>query len=142
MPTSPLSLGASSEDSFDIRVLMEPFPDTETSSPSSIPRGAGDEAGASHQTRKVENESWESSMRNRILRLERDNSPYLLDKAKGEYWADIKAGLSHASSLKEYNLLMEVENGDLEIREKKHHCFLRFKEVLAKNPDLAEQENG
>ncbi|KAK7405664.1 hypothetical protein VNO78_07249 [Psophocarpus tetragonolobus] len=73
------------EDSFEMRVLMEPFSETEmegTLARSSIPRVAGDEAGPSHQRSVVENASLESSMRNRIARLEQDNSPYLLDKGR------------------------------------------------------------
>ena len=130
------------EDSFEIGVLMEPFSDTEmggTSARSSIPRVAGDEAGPSHQGSVVENASLESSMRNRIARLEQDNSPYLLDKAKGEYWAHIKQELDHASSQREYSQLLECENRDLLIRERKHESFRLFNRVLAQTPALADQ---
>lgn len=130
------------EDSFEIGVLMEPFSETEmggTSARSSIPRVAGDEAGPSHQGSVVENASLESSMRNRIARLEQDNSPYLLDKAKGQYWAHIKQELDHASSQREYSQLLEFENRDLQIRERKHECFCLFNHVLAQNPALADQ---
>lgn len=130
------------EDSFEIGVLMEPFSETEmggTSAPSSIPRVAGDEAGPSHQGAVVKNASLESSMRNRIVRLEQDNSPYLLDKAKGDSWAHIKQELDHASSQREYSQLLEFENRDLQIRERKHECFRLFNHVLAQNPALADQ---
>ena len=68
----------------------------EPAAPPSIPRVAADEAGPSHP---VKNTSLESSMRNRIVRLEQDNSPYLLDKAKGDYWAQIRHELDHASGV-------------------------------------------
>lgn len=65
---------------------------------STIPRVGGDEAGPSHQGSVLsKNASLESSMQNRIAQLEQDNSPYLLDKAKGEYWAHIQNELDHAS---------------------------------------------
>ncbi|KAJ1406739.1 hypothetical protein SESBI_24851 [Sesbania bispinosa] len=118
-----------------------------TSARSSIPRVAGDEAGPSHQGRDeaghpgsvVPNASLESSMRNRIVRLEQDNSPYLLDKGKGEYWAHIKQELNHASSERKYNLLLDFENRDLQIRELKHECFSLFNHVLSQHPPLVDQ---
>jgi hypothetical protein len=127
------------ESSFEIRVLMEPFSDTEegTSARHSIPRVG--EAGPSHQGSVVKNASLEASMRNRIVRLELDNSPYLLDKAKGEYWALVKQELDHASSQREYNLLLEFESRDLQIRERKLECLNLFNLVLSQNPPLADQ---
>jgi hypothetical protein len=122
------------EDSFGIRVLMEPFSETEmegTSTHSSIPRV--DEAGLTH------NASLESSIRNRIIRLEQVESPYLLGKEKGMYWGDIKLELDQAPSQREYNRLLEFENVDLNIREKKTESFLLFKAVLGGNPALAGQ---
>ncbi|KAK7375864.1 hypothetical protein VNO78_35177 [Psophocarpus tetragonolobus] len=96
-----------------MRVLMEPFSETEmegTSARSSIPRVAGDEAGPSHQRSVVENASLESSMRNRIARLEQDNSPYLLDKGRGVYWAQLKEELKHASSQRDlFNRLLSQQ---------------------------------
>ncbi|KAC9268304.1 hypothetical protein E3N88_46070 [Mikania micrantha] len=105
-----------------------------TSSRSSIPRV--DEAGPPPL---VHNGSLESSMRNRIARLEQGESPYLLDKAKGKYWSDIKVALDHAPSQREYNWLLEFENRDLQIRELKHEALRLFQEVLAQNPALADQ---
>nr|QCQ81884.1 hypothetical protein [Ammopiptanthus mongolicus] len=137
-------MGGSSRDSgwtdFDLAVLAEPSSETEmegTSVNSSIPRG--DEAGPSHQESVVQDRSLESSLRNRIVRLERDNSPFLLDKAKGEYWAHIKTELDQAPSQDEYNRLLDFENRDLQIREKKHDCLSLFQQVLAHHPALAEQ---
>jgi hypothetical protein len=97
------------------------------------------EAGPSHQGSVVKNASLEASMRNRIVRLELDNSPYLLDKAKGEYWALVKQELDHASSQREYNLLLEFESRDLQIRERKLECLNLFNLVLSQNPPLADQ---
>lgn len=135
------------EDPFEIQVLTEPFSETEmegTSARSSIPRVAIDEAGPSHQGHEeaeppqkvVNNASLESSMRNRIVRLEQDNSPYLLDKAKGEYWTQIKQQLDHIHSQDEYNRFIEFENRDLQIRERKQECLRLFNHVLAKHPPL------
>jgi hypothetical protein len=125
------------EDSFGIQVLMEPFSETEmegTSARASIPRV--DEAGPPPL---LHNSSLESSMRNRIARLEGDSSPYLLDKAKGQYWGDIKVELDKAPSQREYNRLLDFENRDLHIREKKTESFRLFKAVLERNPTLADQ---
>ena len=137
------------EDSFSIGVLMEPFSETEmegTSVHSSVARDeAGpshqgrDEAGPSHEGRVVQNASLESSMRNRIVRLEQDDSPFLLDKAKGAYWSDIRLQLEHAPSQKEYNRLLEFENRDLLLREQKHEALRLFQGILEQNPPLADQ---
>ncbi|XP_054789301.1 uncharacterized mitochondrial protein AtMg01280-like [Prosopis cineraria] len=103
-------------------------------------QAGGDDAGPSRQGSGIKvNASFESSMRNRIACLERDNSPYLLDKAKGEYWAEIKDELNHTSSQREYNILLEFENRDLRIRELKHSCSSCFQQVLLRHPTLADQ---
>lgn len=81
------------EDSFEIDVLLE---ETETEGTSARSSVARDEAGPSRQDYVVVNQSFESSMQNRILRLEQDDSPYLLGKAKGTYWSDIRLQLEHA----------------------------------------------
>ena len=78
-------------------------------------------------------------MRNRIVRLEQDNSPYLLDKEKGEYWAQIKEELDHTCSQSEYNRQLEFENRDLCIRELKTSNFNLFKEVLSQHPPLIDK---
>ncbi|GKC65736.1 hypothetical protein Tco_1098334, partial [Tanacetum coccineum] len=82
------------EDSFEINVLLEELESKGTSASSS--GAARDEAGLPRQDYVVINRSFEASMRNRILRLEQDDSPYLLDKAKGTYWSDIRLMLEHA----------------------------------------------
>jgi hypothetical protein len=127
-------------------VLMEPFSETEMDSVrSSVAR---DEAGPSHQGRDeagpshavvVSNSSLESSMRNRIVRLEQDDCPFLLGKAKGAYWSEIKRALDHAPSQGEYNRLVSFENRDLMLRELKHEALRLFQGVLKQNPPLADQ---
>jgi len=136
--------GGSSRDSgwtnFDLDVLAEPFYETEmegTSVNSSIPRC--DEAGPSHQGSVVPNASLEASLHNRVQRLERDNSPFLLDKAKGDYWQNVKLGLEQAASQSEYNCLLDFESRDLQIRERRHNCLSIFQEVLSRHPSLAEE---
>jgi hypothetical protein len=111
--SSPADSSPGTEDSFEIEVLREPFPVTH-------------------------NIGFESSMRNRILAMENANSIFLLDKDRGVYWAEIKESLDNCSSQKEYNRLLEFENRDLQIRERKHECYSIFQEVLAQHPALAE----
>ena len=127
------------EDSFEMRVLLEPFSETEMEGTSVNPtRVAADEAGPSHQSAFVPNSSLESSLRNRIVRLENERSIFLLDKEKGGYWNDIKGALDQAPSQREYNRLLEFENRDLQIRERKHSCYSLFQQVLSENPLLEE----
>ncbi|KAG8362768.1 hypothetical protein BUALT_BualtUnG0041700 [Buddleja alternifolia] len=101
------------EDSFGIGVLLEPWPVTP-------------------------NLGLESSMINRIGAMENANSPFLLDKERGVYWAEIKEALKNCSSQREYNRLVEFENRDLQIRERKHESYVIFTEMLAQYPALAE----
>ncbi|GJW63803.1 hypothetical protein Tco_0115687 [Tanacetum coccineum] len=54
-------------------------------------------------------------MRNRILRLEQDDSPYLLGKAKGTYWSDIRLMLEHAPSQLLTTVIAIFLNSKLEI---------------------------
>ncbi|CAN1186830.1 hypothetical protein LINPERPRIM_LOCUS11067 [Linum perenne] len=84
------------------------------------------------------NSSLESSMSQRIIFLEKENSPFLLDNEKGEYWREIKNRLRNSSSQHEYTLLLDFENRDLEIRQKKHICFRIFAQILAQEPSLGE----
>ena len=143
-PSSPSSSSSWKEDSFEMKVLLEPFSETEmegtgTSARSSIPRGAGDEAGPSHQKSFAPNGSFESSIRNRVLRLENDKSLFLCEKERGESWTEIKKALDQTSSQQEYNQLLEFENRDLQIRERKHECFSLFQQILSQHPALAEK---
>lgn len=118
---------------------MEPFSETEMEGTSVHSSVARDEAGPSHEGRVVQNASLESSMRNRIVRLEQENCPFLLDKAKGAYWSDIKRELDHAPSQREYARLLDFENRDLLLREQKHDALRLFQGILEQNPPLADQ---
>lgn len=105
---------SSSGDEFGLRVLSEPWPITPDL-------------------------GLESSIVNRIRILEAANSPFLLGKDKGQYWGEIKDCLSNCSSQKEYLRLLDFENRDLLIRERKHSCYEVFREVLLRNPYLEER---
>ena len=109
----PGNSSSASEDSFGIGVLMEPWPITQ-------------------------NSSLESSLHQRIIALENENSPFLLGKEKGEYWREVKSELTNSSSQSEYNLLVDFENRDLEIRERKHSCYRHFSRILDQEPSLSE----
>ncbi|XP_033128659.1 uncharacterized mitochondrial protein AtMg01280-like [Brassica rapa] len=104
---------SSSEDSFGLRVLCEPWP-------------------------IIPDLGLESSIVNRIRVLEAANSPFLLGKAKGEYWAEIKESLRNSSYQREYYRGLDFENRDLLIRERKHSCYEVFREILLRNPSLEE----
>ncbi|CAF2270483.1 unnamed protein product [Brassica oleracea var. botrytis] len=70
--------------------------------------------------------------------LEAANSPFLLGKEKGEYWAEIKESLRNSSYQREYYRGLDFENRDLLIRERKHSCYEVFREILLRNPSLEE----
>ncbi|XP_059288867.1 uncharacterized mitochondrial protein AtMg01280-like [Lycium ferocissimum] len=84
----------------------------------------------------IQNASMEASMLNRVRKLERENRFFLLDKAKGEYWSEVKTGLSNSGSQREYYRLLDFENRDLQIRERNHSCFFLFQEILSRNRAL------
>ena len=105
---------------------------------SSIPRVARDEAGPSHQPSIVNNSSLESSIRGRISILENDNSPFLLDKERGGYWKERKQTLDQAPTQDEYTRVLNCENLDLQIRERKHACLSLFQQELSNHPALGE----
>lgn len=111
-PSDPSSSSSFTEDSSEIGVLLEPY--------------------------IVPNLSFESSLRSRIVRLEEEHTLFLLDKERGEYWAEIKTSLNQAPSQKEYNLILDFESRDLQIREKKDECYSLFLKVLSEHPDLLE----
>lgn len=77
-------------------------------------------------------------MQKRIKSLEGDQTVFLIDKERGQYWAEVKQTLDQAPSQQEYNRLLEFENRDLKIRERKHECYSLFQRVLSQNPALAE----
>jgi hypothetical protein len=85
----------------------------------------------------VPNLSLESSLRSRIVRLEEEHTLFLLDKERGEYWAEIKTSLNQAPSQKEYNLILDFESRDLQIRERKHAVFALYAHMRIEHPDLA-----
>lgn len=107
------SENSESEDSFGLQVLAEPWPVTH-------------------------NIAFESSMRNRIIAMENANSIFLLDKERGVYWSEIKTALDQAPSQEEYTRLLDFENRDLQIREKKHECYSLFIKVLSEHPNVLE----
>lgn len=84
------------------------------------------------------NMSFELSIRNRILNLENDNTIFLLYMERGGYWNFVRETLNQAPTQHEYNILLECENLDLQIRERKHLCFSLFKQILLEHPALAE----
>lgn len=77
-------------------------------------------------------------MQSRIKSLERDQTLFLIDQEKGQYWSEVKKTLDQAPSQKEYTRFLEFENRDLQIRERKHECYSLFQRVLARYPALAE----
>lgn len=93
-PSGRSSSSSWTEDSFEIRVLQEPFSETETEgtseNPKKRPKVAADKAGPSHQTTFSHNLSMESSLRNRIGRLEKEQSLFLNQNKKGDSWEEIK----------------------------------------------------
>ena len=111
-----------------------------TSGNPATPRVGRDEAGPSHPPAIVPNSSLETSLRNRIVSLENDQTLFLLDKKRGEYWSEIKNALDQAPDQREYNRLLDFENRDLQIRELQHKCYSMLKGVLSEHPDLAENE--
>ena len=138
-PSGPSSSSSWTEDSFELQVLLEPFSETEmqgTAVNSSIPRVARDEAGPSYQAAIVHNSSLESSIRSRIRFLEEDSTIFLLDKETGEYWKEVKETLDQAPTQEEYRRLLEFENRDLQIRERKHACLSLFQQELSNHPAL------
>ena len=141
LPATPGPSSSSSwtEDSFEIGVLMEPFSETEMEGASKNDSIlARDEAGPSRQPYIVHDLSLESSIKNRISSLENDNTIFLLDKERGEYWRGVKETLDQAPTQGAYASLLELENTDLQIRELKHACYSLFQEVLAEHPALSE----
>lgn len=94
-PSSPAHSSASTQDSFGIQVISEPW----------------------------QNWSLEGQMQARIGVLENANSIFLLDKERGQYWAEVKQMLEQAPSQQEYTILLEFENWDLQIREKNGNIF-------------------
>jgi hypothetical protein len=109
------SSGSSSENSFDLRVLEEPWP---------VP--------------VVRNIALEASLSNRIRTLENSNSVFLLNETRGQHWSEVRKNLTEAPNQEEYNRRLDFENRDLFMREKRTECSTIFLGVLSRNPVLAE----
>lgn len=116
-------VSSSSESSFEIRVLLEPFPD--------------DNENGNERPHPVEpNRSLETSLHQRLKAFGNEESPFLMGKTRTQYFSEVQQSLKSASSQMEYNWLLDSENRDLQIRElKKESCFL-FREVLRHHPDF------
>ena len=106
---------SSSEDSFALQVLSEPWPVTP-------------------------NTAEETSLQNRIRRLEEDDSIFLLGKAPGLFWTDcIQSQLYSYSTQEEYSHYLEFSKRDLEIRELKNSSYSLFSFFLNFDPHLSEE---
>ncbi|KAL0533103.1 hypothetical protein IC582_030564 [Cucumis melo] len=106
---------SSSEDSFALQVLSEPWPVTP-------------------------NTAEETSLFNRIRRLEEDDSIFLLGKAPGLFWTDcIQSQLYSYSTQEEYDFYLEFSKRDLEIRELKNSSYSLFSLFLNFDPHLSEE---
>ena len=106
---------ASSEDSFDLQVLSEPWPVTP-------------------------NSAEETSLFNRIRRLEREDCIFLLGRGPGLFWREsVKRTLDSYTTQEDYDFFLEFSKRDLEIRELRHSCYQKFFELLNENPDLVEK---
>ena len=124
---------------FDLDVLAEPSSETEmegTSVNSSIPMPYPKQGKPDLRTKDL----W-SKMRawkRPIAFKDSSGTRTLLDKAKGEYWENIKKELDHASSHREYNQLLDFESMDLQLQilELKHECLALFQQVLSRHPSL------
>lgn len=100
--------------------------------------GYGQGEGPSHHTAIKHNTSLEASLRHRILSLEKQESPFLLGE-RGEHWLGVKNTLGSASTQREYYGLLDSENRDLLIREKREATRSLLKEQLARRPETVEK---
>ena len=75
-----------------------------------------------------------------IINLENNGGLFLLGtETPGEYWKDVKDSLNGAIFRPYYNGLLDFENLDLLIRERKWNCYHHFKSILSLHPSLAEK---
>ena len=112
-------------------------PETPPQGTSVNPPMAGE--GPPHQIEILRNVSFESSLQNRVKRLENEETLFLLYKNKGEYWTEIKNSLDQAPSQQEYYRILEFENRDLQIREQKHLLYTIFRQMLSAHPAFVEK---
>lgn len=138
--SGPSNSSSWTEDSFEIRVLMEPFSETEVEGP---PVNRSNQGLASQEAGPAplsihHNVSMESSIKNRILYLENhfQNTIFLGNGEKGDYWKGVKETLDETSSQSDYNFALEIENEDLQIREAQYSCYDVFLRALSEHPDL------
>ena len=110
--TDASAVSSSSESSFELQVLLEPWPDE----PGQVQR----------------NLSQESSLRQRVLAFGNGNeeSPFLMGKTSFAFFQEVEENLKSAATQKEYNRILDLENRDLQIRERKRECFLIFDGLL------------
>lgn len=122
----PSSSSSWTEDSLELRVLEEPFPDN-------------NEPGNEGLHPVKPNRSLETSLHQRLKAFGNEESPFLMGKKNAEYFSEVQQSLRAASDQTEYNRILDFENRDLQIRELKHSCFSIFQQVLSQQPTLAEK---
>lgn len=103
---------------------------------------APDAAPEAAPTVVARNEGFEAALRTRVTLLERENSPFLPQDEKGEFWGSVLQNLSSAPDQREYHRRLEFESTDLLLREHKQ-CSLRvFTSILDQSPELKESSGG
>lgn len=75
-------------------------------------------------------------MRQRLNAFEEKESPLLFGKSRSEYWTEVEATLKSAETQRDYARLLEFEEMDLQIREKRQRCYLLLKEGVEQNQTL------
>ena len=115
-------VSASSESSFSMNVLMEPFPDENENENARL-----------HRVER--NRSLETSLGQRINLFDKD-SPFLMGKEPADYFREVQNTLRSASTQKEYNFFLDLENQDLQVRELKQDCFHLFQQAINQRPEL------
>ena len=86
--------------------------------------------------------SFEASLRGRVDSLSRADSPFLPEEKRGGFFEEVRASLDQASDQREYNRILEFENLDLQVREKKQICLILFQRILADHPHLELERNS
>lgn len=85
------------------------------------------------------NKSIESSLFQRVKNLENQNSLFLPQLEKGEFWTDIKIKFDSALTKEEYEFSLEFESWDLRIRELRQQCASILKGEI-QNSNLFKKE--
>ena len=109
---------SSSENSFDLQTLLEPWPDENPRVPI---------------TRNV---SQESSFQQRIRTFGNadEESPFLMGKNPIDFYKEVQESLKEASTQEEYKWILDFENTDLQVREIRKECFFLFLRTLGSPP--------